>query len=404
MSVSEYFNYMEITINKSKQLKILIAYQYLSFKGGIEEVILNQSKYLKEKGYHIEILTSKFGPNEPLITQDGITIHRIPSFNLIYTLFGIPFAIPYLDPFNIIKIKNIIQKSDIVKIHGHPYFSSFIYTVISKALNKPIILTQHNTNIQSNSRIINFVYFLFDQTIGRFNLNAASKIIAVSNETRKYVETLTRDKHKIETIYNGVDIQKFNITGDKTLLRSKYRIPKDKFICLTVRRLTFKNGIEMFLNVAKRSDQDKTLFLLGGTGPDKSRIERYIASNKINNVRLLGFIRDEDLPSYYELSDLFLLPSIQGEGFPMVVLEAFSSGLPVVATKSGGQIEIIHNDKTGYMVNINDDIEMGNVINTYKQNPELLLSMSKNCREFIVDNLSWRQNIMKYISVLNTYN
>lgn len=391
-------------INKKRKLKILIVYQYLSFKGGIEEVILNQSKYLKEKGYQIEILTSKYKPNEPLKTKDGVTIHRIPSLNFAYKLFGIPFAIPFLDPFNLIKIKRIIQKSHIVNIHGHPYFFSFIYSVMSKMLKKQVILTQHNTNIQSNSNLINFVYFLFDQTIGKFNLNNADRIIAVSNETKKYVETLTNKKEKIETIYNGVDTNEFKFISNKNQLRSKFEISKEKFVCLTIRRLTFKNGIEMFLNVAKFSDQTKTLFLLGGTGSDSEKIKKYIKTNNINNVKLLGFVRDEDLPSYYSISDVFILPSIQGEGFPMVVLEAFSSGLPVIATKSGGHIEIIKNNKTGYLVEINNYLEMANKIKYLIVNETIKCSMSNNCRELVVNNLSWNKNINKYIDVINKLN
>jgi glycosyltransferase involved in cell wall biosynthesis len=385
--------------NKDTKIKILIAYQYLSFKGGIEEVILNQSKYLKEEGYNVEILTSKFLPNEPLITKDGITIHRIQSFNFVYKFFGIPFALPFLDPFNLIRISKIIQKSDLINIHGHPYFSSFIYLILGKILQKPIVITQHNTSIKSNSTVINHVYTLFDKTIGKFNLNNADQIITVSDETKKYVEPLTRNKQKIETIYNGIDSNKFFPIRNKKQLRSKFGIPSNKFICLTIRRLTFKNGIETFLNVAKLSDQYNILFLLGGTGPDAQKIQNYIKTNSIHNVKLLGFIVDKDLSSYYALSDVFILPSIQGEGFPMVVLESFSSGLPVIATKSGGHIEIIKNGITGYLTDINNPIQISQKIEYLSGQSKEIQKMSNNCRSLIQRRFSWKVNIHQLISL-----
>lgn len=385
----------------NKKLKIVIAYQYLSFKGGIEEVILNQSKFLTEKGYKVELLTSQYKDGEPTHTSDGIKIHRIPSINSTYKILGVPFAIPVLTFRNITAIKNIIKKSDVVNVHGHPYFASFVYIVISKMLKKPVILTQHNTNIQSKSKLINTVYFIFDRTIGKFNLYNSAKIIAVSNETKRYIQTLINKKDVVQTIYNGVDTERFNGKGNKNNLRSKFGIPRDKFVCLTIRRLTFKNGIETFLNTAKLSDQKKTLFLLGGTGPDKGKIEEYIKTNDIRNVKMLGFVKDEDLASYYNLSDVFILPSIQGEGFPMVVLESFSSGVPVIATKSGGHIEIIKDAKTGYLVAINKPEQIHNKIKHLIANKNLLKTMSKNCRELVTSQLSWSQNITNLIDLIN---
>jgi glycosyltransferase involved in cell wall biosynthesis len=379
----------------NKKLNILIAYQYLSFKGGLEEVILNQSKYLKENGHNVSIVTSKYNKNEASKTKDGVTIHRFPSLNFTYKLFGIPFAIPILSISNYKKINKLFKNADVINIHGHPYFSSFIYLLISKIQKKPVILTQHNTNIKSNSKFINSVYFLIDQTLGKFNLESSQKIIAVSYETKKYIDTLSKNKQKIGVIYNGVDSKRFNVKTNKNILRKKFGLPQDKFICLTIRRLTLKNGIETFLNTAKLCDQNKTLFLVGGTGPDKKRIEEYIKINKITNVKMLGFVEDNDLASYYSLSDIFILPSIQGEGFPMVVLEAFSSGIPVIATKSGGQIEIIKKDKTGYLVDINKPEQISKIVMQLISNENQLEIMSKNCRALASSTFNWNQNIDK---------
>lgn len=381
------------TIIHNKKLNIVIAYQYLSFKGGLEEVILNQSKYLKLNGHTVSIVTSDYHKNEPNTTKEGIIIHRFPALNFTYKLFGIPYAIPLLNIAHYKKISKIFKNADVINIHGHPYFASLIYLLISKRHKKPVILTQHNTNIKSKSLFINTFYSIIDRTIGKFNLISSNKIIAVSHETKKYIHTLLPNKEKIIVLYNGVDTKRFNAVLNKRTLRDKFGLPQNKFISITIRRLTFKNGIETFLNTAKLCDPNKTLFLVGGTGPDKNKIEEYIKINNITNVKMLGFVTDEDLPLFYRLSDIFILPSIQGEGFPMVVLEAFSCGIPVIATKSGGHVEIIENDKTGYLVKINKPEQISEIVTNLISNGKLLELMSKNCRALASNNFDWNKNI-----------
>jgi len=60
-----------------------------------------------------------------------------------------------------------------------------------------------------------------------------------------------------------------------------------------------------------------------------------------SNFRLAGFVSDADLPSYYNMADVFVLPSKSGEGLPLVAMEAMACGLPVVATDVGGIKEVL---------------------------------------------------------------
>lgn len=380
-------------------MRILIAYQYFSFKGGIEHVIGEQATHLARQGYDVSVLTARYLDNNPFEITPKIPIHRISCFNYFYTKFGIPFALPYFSIKNIKTLSTLIREADIVNIHGHPYFFSLIVTLFAKFYKKPIILTQHNTKIKATNPVVNIIYAIADRTIGRFNLAKASVVIAVSNETKKYITSLyPRSANKAVTIYNGIDIEQFKPDINKLQLRKKLNLPLDTFICFTVRRITFKNGIDTLLEAAKLSKDKKVLFLIGGAGPDLDAVKSYVSAHGFENVRLLGFVSDEDLPQYYAAADSFVLPSRQGEGFPMVVLEAFASGLPIIATRSGGHIEVI-NDQNGLLINPESPTEIVDKIKELRHKD--LDVVASYCRNMVKEQFTWKSNIESLTEIIN---
>jgi len=114
-----------------------------------------------------------------------------------------------------------------------------------------------------------------------------------------------------------------------------------------VRRLVYKNGIDTLIdaaNIAIKKNR-RIVFLVVGKGPDMENVKLQAKQFGIEaNFRLEGFVSDEDLPSYYNAADLFVLPSKSGEGLPLVALEAMACGLPVIATDVGGIREILVED------------------------------------------------------------
>ena len=111
-----------------------------------------------------------------------------------------------------------------------------------------------------------------------------------------------------------------------------------------MRRLVYKNGIDTLIETANIvvKKNPKIVFLVVGKGPDMESVKLQVAQLGIEaNFKLAGFVSDEDLPSYYNAADLFVLPSKSGEGLPLVALEAMACGLPVIATDVGGIREIL---------------------------------------------------------------
>jgi glycosyltransferase involved in cell wall biosynthesis len=292
-----------------------------------------------------------------------------------------------------------IRSSDLVHVHGHPYLSSLIAARLAKKYSKPLVLTQHNTFIQYNG-FWNFFERLNDLTIGKEIIKLADKIIVVSNATRKYVLSLGAKSDKITLIHNGVDINRFKLlTKSKAEIRKKLKINVNSKVGLTVRRLVYKNGIDTLLKSAQKVIKrgSNIVFLIIGKGPDLLAIREKVQNLKLEqNIKLLGYISDADLSTYYNAADFFILPSKSGEGLPLVSLEAMACGLPVIATNVGGIKEILEK-KYSIVIPPDDSELMGKAILEISQ--KSFSNKKEDLRALIEQKHSWTNNVMKLLEI-----
>jgi glycosyltransferase involved in cell wall biosynthesis len=380
-------------------LRILIAYQYLSFHGGIEHVITQQAQRLHDRGNDVVLLTSHYITGDANALSTGIPIVRLKTLNCTYTNFGIPLAIPYPSLRNIRTLWTLTRDVDVVNVHGHPYPFSLIVSLVARLQRKPIILTQHNTRIVAPSALVTLASTFLDRTIGRINIRLSRLVVAVSNETAQYVATVEpKAATKIHTIYNGIDCHRFHPSFDKHSLRMRLGLPESRFVCLTVRRITFKNGIDILLRAAVEVTDPDVLFVIAGTGPDLEAAEKWATERQLQNVIFLGMVADADLPAVYAAADIFVLPSRKGEGFPIVILEAFASGLPVVATRSGGHVEIL-TPETGFLVEPEDPSQLARGVLALKASD--IQKMSRHCRRVVEHQFRWDDNVEALVQVIS---
>ena len=351
-------------------------------------------------GYQIDVLTSKYEGRDRNPIK-GIKIHHYPSIN-IAKRFGVPYPIISFKAYK--KFTKIINKCDLVHAHGHVYMSSYLAGMIAKKLNKPFIVTQHNTFIDYRS-FLTTIEQLNDQIIGKSVLKNANKITTVSKETLKYVLSLGADKTKTQVIYNGVDTENFR-PENKTESRTKLGLPKNRKIILSVRRLVYKNGLGTLLESVPKVAQKhpNVLFVVAGKGPSRKLIEDRIKELKIEkNITLAGFVPDELLPVYYNAADYFMLPSASGEGLPLVLLEAMACGLPTIATAVGGTPEILKHMKNGILVPPIDPEAMAKATSKLLSDENLGKAMGKEARKNIEAKYTWKENVRQLQAIYKEF-
>jgi glycosyltransferase involved in cell wall biosynthesis len=369
----------------------VVTHTFLPHVGGIERVVYEQCKRLMQKQFEPMVLTHRNYTDKNYVF-DGIRVQCYDSVNIGFRL-GIPYAIPHISSLK--TFLETVKSNDLIHVHGHPYLSSLIAAKIAKRYSKPLVLTQHNTFIEYNN-IWDTVEKLNDLAVGKQVLKEADKIIVVSNATKNYVLSLGADPEKVRVIHNGVDLERFKpLSGVKEEMRRKLGIPKDASVVLTVRRLVYKNGIDTLLESAEIAvkNNPKLVFVVVGKGPDFEGVkEKIVQLGMQRKFRLTGFVPDEELPLYYNVADLFALPSKSGEGLPLVALEAMASGLPVVATNVGGTSEVMSEDY-GKLVPPNSPNSLAEAVLEFSRKD--LSVLTKDLRTMIEQKYSWDQNVEK---------
>lgn len=368
----------------------IVTHTFLPHVGGIERVVYEQSKRLIQQGFDVTVLTSRMRTAKSY-NVDGVRVYCYDSLNAAFDL-GIPYPIPQINSFK--PFYECIAGSDLVHVHGHPYLSSLYAAKLAKLLDKPVVLTQHNTFIAYAGSLWDHVEWLNDAAVGRQVLKSANKIITVSNATKRYVLNLGAEPNRLSVLYNGVDIDRFK--PQKELRDKEHKnlgIPSEATVVLTVRRLVYKNGIDTLIesaNIALKNNPN-LVFLVVGTGPDCEAIQARIRQLGISNIfKLVGFVSDADLPSFYNSADLFVLPSKSGEGLPLVSLEAMACGLPVIATDVGGIREIVPED-CGVLVAPDSPDRLAEAILEFSARD--LSQLKLRLRIMVKDRFSWEKNV-----------
>lgn len=235
----------------------------------------------------------------------------------------------------------------------------------------PITLTLHGDLLNFGSEV--------DKKIFLDMISELDKVITVCGYGRDQLSTKAKiSQDKLITIKNGVDTDTFSPRRfERNKLRQALRLPQNKYIFVTPARMVSYKGIEFLLEAIKELTgySDKIHFLVA-TPPSRQREEESEYTKKILRIAQgynlesmfsVGFYDFVSMPLLYNASDALLLPSMT-EQLPMSILEAQSSGLPVIATNVGGVSEIISNGKTGILAEYGDQVGLKEkILNIYAE-------------------------------------
>lgn len=187
-------------------------------------------------------------------------------------------------------------------------------------------------------------------------LHTAEIVISISIYTRDRLineQNLPTDKIKILPV--TFDENRFQPSPKPKYLLERYGLRSNQPIIFTVTRLSSEDGYKGYDKIIQalpkiKSQVPDVHYILGGKGDDRLRIEQLISQlNLQDNVTLAGFIPDRELCDFYNLCDVFAMPS-RGEGFGIVYLEALACGKPTVGGNQDGAIDALCQGELGALV------------------------------------------------------
>ena len=244
----------------------------------------------------------------------------------------------------------------------------------------------------------------FFKKLQKFYTGKAKMIIAPSKYFKNIISNWGIPKQKIKVIYNAVDVQRYTLKSSKEEAREQLKLDPKARIILTVARLAPWKGIDKVIRVLpgvlRKVPEAK--YVVIGEG-DRSNLERLTKNYKVKDkVIFTGRITYSKIPYWFKSADVLVLYSGY-EGFSHVILEAMAAGIPVIASKRGGNPEAIDDGVNGLLIPINKKEELKKAIIKVLTDQEFVQRLvkggKKKIKEFNWDNLV-KQTLEVFKSVL----
>ncbi len=284
-------------------------------------------------------------------------------------------------------------RGKIKSIHSIHIRSAYLAYLLKKWFKVPYYIYAHGLELKSvlgNESKSNFYSHL---------LGEASLVFTNSSYTSKLVSEFGVEKKIIKEIPLGVNYTKFKPGLDTSKLAKRHNLTGDEKIIFSVSRLVKRKGFDRALKAFAQLDDSEVKYIIGGSGPEEKNLMKLTAKLGVSDrVIFTGRIAEEELPLYFNLSDLFIMPSreLKGgdvEGFGIVFLEAGACGVPVIGGSSGGVPSAIVDGETGFLVDPEDVGEIALKMNNILNNDNLADRMGKAARERIKEKYNWPNSV-----------
>jgi 1,4-alpha-glucan branching enzyme len=345
-------------------------------------------KELARMGHEITLYTSnrsrpEYGQKKYIIASD-VEGFEVKRFHAAFEVGEIPLMQG---------LEKALKKDDLELIHAHEFFQICSLTAWRVAAKRgiPFVLTQHGSLKGLPIRRMRWVPYAVDrETIGRFVLRKADRIIALTQAGRHSLVLGGIPREKIEHIPTGVATDLYKPSNPSIL--SKYGVESNEKVVLFVGRLVENKGVHIllraFYGVQKNVDAVKLVIVGGGELENNLRS----VANRLGIERktlFLGRFPQDKMPYIYSGAYVFALPTLYSEPFGIAATEALATGIPVIASNVGGLKEIVVHGEVGYLTTPGDYKMLENYLSRLLLDGNERNRVARNARKRALDVFSW---------------
>ncbi len=301
--------------------------------GGLQQVVVNICRNIDRRRFDISVLCLREkGDFAREIEREGIPVYQLPK-----NADGSP------DYLSFWKIAQILRRKKTEIIHTHntqPFVEGTLGSFFSRV--RTIVHTDHARDFPDKKR-----YMVAEWFASKFTYRVVGVSEHTTNNLMRYEKI---SPHRLVTIPNGIDEEKFSVRIDVRKKREEVGIRSHGPVIGVGVRLTEQKGLTYLVRAMPSvlKDIPDAELVIAGEGPLAGPLQKEAASLGIGeSVHFIG--PRLDIPELLQMFDLYVLPSLW-EGLPMVLLEAMAAGCPVIATNVGGNSTVITHGYNGSLI------------------------------------------------------
>ena len=358
----------------------------LSSWGGAPQVVYDIIKNLDKGRFYVDLVCGT-GKGWEQMKKAGTRVIPLETLKRDISVLN--------DLKTLFKLYFIIKKGNYNIVHCHSTKAGFLGRIAAKLAGVPqIYFTVHGWGFYNQEEYgwaQKLLIFL-----EKIAAKCSTKITCVSEKVKEDgIERKIAKENKFLVIKNGVY---WKDKGNKKEAREKLKVAEDEIVFGMVGRLAYQKNPLMFLGAAREVIEycPKAKFILIGGGPLFQECQNFIKENKLENkIFLLGEKNPEETRELLTGFDVFTLTS-KFEGLPITIIEAMFAGLPIIATNVGGIVELVIDDKNGFLVNPDSLEELVQKMIYFIENPEKRKEMGQKGLEIAKENFTLDEMVKSY--------
>lgn len=368
------------------------------------------SRELAKLGSDVHVFSPRESGDAAHSTFNGVKIHRYTPTKL-RSLPG--FFVSDFERYKLFLKESRKGKFEIIQTQS-PLFFELRY---AKRNEIPVVFTDHGSPINcvidlplSWLGVVRRITTRFlSQPLYEFACRNAEKIVMISKALFSDSEKelgFEVSNEKLELIHNGVDTNHFS---PREVGNLRKKIEYNENILVYVGRISHEKGIHNVLKILPKilDYYPNTTFLIVGApiSSFKNYIEilrKLMEKEKIQKHVIFHLnVPEKDLPKFYSLGDVQLVPSINYDPFPNAIFEGMACGLPVISSDFEPRREIITDNETGFLFPEGDNVKLKNCILFALSDKRKLEKMGKNSRKIMTKKYDITLTAKKYLKLYN---
>lgn len=372
---------------------LLLNYEFPPLGGGASKATYHMAIELVRLGHTVTVLTSRAAnqPSEEMI--EGVTVYRVTSWRRGIHDCGVIGAFTYI-LFALPKLRLLLKRNDYDVLHYFFSLPTGLLTLYSHAIrDRPYILSLRGSDVPDydpSNQVLQLLHRPL-RPLTRYIWRQAECTIALSNAFRQLAWDTAPDQ-SLDVIYNGIDTQFY-----KPMARQRSDGTHVRLLCVS--RLIKRKGLNYLIDALVMLSEAPIELDIVGTGNFEKSLKAQVEKADLGNrIRFLGFRPPHELRELYNRADIFILPSL-AESFGMVLLEAMSCGLPIIASNVGGIPEIVTDGENGILVQHACPNELAGAIERLVNDRLLRQQMTQNNLAKIHAMFEWKSIARQYQNV-----